>query len=173
MKALTFSRSMFGLLLIIAFTVALFCIARPSQAVKYGSKSLAVVTSYVMDLIAEDDITAGDDVVVGDDLTVTDTATVATAAITTSTISGGVTIGSGTQVKGLLHGTITVASGSATGAATITGITTSHKLQGTIQSGNSSAVYLVTLTPTANTATATLSGTPGASTPIFVTAWLP
>lgn len=69
----------------------------------------------------------------------------------------------GTKVTLLAVGTITVANGATTGAATVTGLTTSAKVLATLNSATN-AVYVVKAVPTANTVTVTVSGDPGAAT---------
>lgn len=56
-----------------------------------------------------------------------------------------------------------VASGGASKAVTVTGVTTSSKCVASINEATTNAVYVRGVVPTANTVTVTLSGDPGAS----------
>jgi hypothetical protein len=79
----------------------------------------------------------------------------------------------GTIATQVTVGRVTFGASATTGTLTLAGITTNTRILASIVGGNSSAEYIVSAVPTANTVTITLSGTPGASTPIDVLAFTP
>lgn len=142
----------------------------------YSRSEFGAVQLYAQDLTVEDDLTVTDDMTVGGDLAVTGTlgATGATTLSSTlavtgaSTLTGAVAIGGGTSTAKLWHGSVSLGASATTGSVTLTGVLPGDKVVTGISGGNSSGVFVKTAAPTTNTVTVTLSGTPGATTPVDV-----
>lgn len=73
-------------------------------------------------------------------------------------------VASGTEVTNLHFGSLSVGASATTGTLTLSGVTSSDKVIATIQSGNSSGVFIKTAVPGTDSIDITLSGTPGATT---------
>ena len=116
------------------------------------------------DIAVRGDATIADDLTVTGDLTVSGTLSPATTAPTT------LTVGSGTQIFGLRHGTLTIATGDTSGTLTLAGVATTDRVFADIMTGNSSSRSVIKVAPGSGSVQVVLSGTPGASTDVSVLA---
>lgn len=94
-----------------------------------------------------------------------DALTATTADVTTLTVGA-----SGSEVDSLLFGQVQVDNGETSATLSLTGVTASHKIVATINSGNSASRSLIRAVPGTNTVQVILSGDPGANTLVSVLA---
>jgi len=93
-----------------------------------------------------------------------------TGAFTTLAASTSATIGGGTAVTGLLHTTVTVASGATTNTVSLAGITTDYSIFATINSGNANNAYITQTDVAAGLVSVEISADPGADTVVSILA---